>query len=85
MYFIYFLLFQEGLGLRVTSIHVLNCPSYGHTVLNVMKQFFKPKVLDRTIFHLCPEDIHEHIPKSHLPKDYGGDLPSLKEFKGMLK
>ncbi|CAH0402707.1 unnamed protein product [Chilo suppressalis] len=78
-------IFQEGLGLRVTAMHVLNCPSYGQTLMNVMKQFFKPKLLDRTIFHKSLEDLHEYIPKQYLPLDYGGDEPSLKEFKEMYE
>ncbi|XP_063832992.1 uncharacterized protein LOC135082161 [Ostrinia nubilalis] len=74
-------IFHEGLGLRVSAIHVLNCPRYGQTVLNVMKQFFKPKILDRTIFHGSLDELYEYIPKRHLPKDYGGEEPSLDEFK----
>ncbi|XP_028167689.1 uncharacterized protein LOC114358028 [Ostrinia furnacalis] len=73
--------FMEGLGLRVSAIHVLNCPRYGQTVLNVMKQFFKPKILDRTIFHGSLDELYEYIPKRHLPKDYGGEEPSLDELK----
>ncbi|KAL4712415.1 hypothetical protein ACJJTC_001576 [Scirpophaga incertulas] len=76
-------IFQEGLGLRVTAMHVLNCPSFGQTLMTIMKQFFKPKLLDRTIFHKNLDDLYKYIPKQYLPKDYGGDEPSLDEYRDM--
>ncbi|KAL0818349.1 hypothetical protein ABMA28_008827 [Loxostege sticticalis] len=74
-------IFQEGFGLRVAAIHVLNCPKGGQTILSFMKQFFKPKILDRIVFHNSLETLYQHIPKRYLPKDYGGEEPSLDDFK----
>ncbi|XP_031764376.1 alpha-tocopherol transfer protein-like [Galleria mellonella] len=74
-------IFQDGMGLRVAAIHVLNAPILGQTVLNFMKQFFKPKIMDRVMIHNSVEELHKYLPKRYLPKDYGGDLPSLEEFK----
>jgi hypothetical protein len=66
-------------------MHVLNCPTIGQTLMSVMKQFFKPKLLDRTIFHKSLDDLYQFIPKQYLPKDYGGDEPSLEDFRGTYR
>ncbi|XP_060806673.1 alpha-tocopherol transfer protein isoform X1 [Amyelois transitella] len=74
-------IFQDGMGLRISAIHVLNAPILGQTVLSFMKQFFKPKIMDRVKIHESVEELHKHLPKQYLPKDYGGDLPSMEDFK----
>ncbi|CAG5022659.1 unnamed protein product [Parnassius apollo] len=73
-------IYQEGLGVRVSKIHCVNAPVFGHHVANFMKKFVKAKLMERVIIHDSLESLHKHLPKQYLPKDYGGDLPTLKEY-----
>ncbi|KPJ21414.1 hypothetical protein RR48_00522 [Papilio machaon] len=41
-------------------------------------------MIDRVIIHDTMESLHKYVPKEYLPKDYGGDLPSLIEFTESL-
>ncbi|KAH9636569.1 hypothetical protein HF086_017151 [Spodoptera exigua] len=77
----FLLKFQEGLGLRIHSIHVLNANSLLQHVVSFMRQFFSPKIIDRVIVHESLDALHMSLPKRYLPKDYGGDEPALAEFK----
>lgn len=77
--------FQEGLGLRIHSIHVLNATSLLQHVISFMRQFFSPKIIDRVVVHESLDDLHMSVPKRYLPKDYGGDEPAMVEFKGEFK
>lgn len=64
------------------SIHVINATGAFQHILSFFKQFLTPKIFERlTVHHSC-EELHKHIPKKYLPKDYGGDEPSMAEFKG---
>lgn len=74
--------FQEGLGLRIHSIHVLNANSLLQHLVSFMRQFFSPKIIDRVIVHESLDALHMSLPKRYLPKDYGGDEPALAEFRG---
>ncbi|XP_050679646.1 alpha-tocopherol transfer protein-like [Leptidea sinapis] len=76
-------IFQEGMGVRVFALHLINAPTFVNNLLNFMKQFVKAKIMDRVVIHDNLKSLYEHIPKSHLPKDFGGDQPSLDEFKEM--
>ncbi|XP_030031260.1 uncharacterized protein LOC115448096 isoform X2 [Manduca sexta] len=74
-------MFQEGLGVRVHAIHIINAiPALSH-VVSFLKQFFSPKIMDRLIIHDSLEDLYQHIPKKYLPEDYGGLEPSTSVFK----
>ncbi|XP_013167532.1 PREDICTED: alpha-tocopherol transfer protein-like isoform X1 [Papilio xuthus] len=77
-------LYQESVGIRVKHIHCVNAPVFGHHVVNFMKKFVKAKMIDRVIIHDTMESLHKYVPKEYLPKDYGGDMPSLVEFTESL-
>ncbi|KAJ8712710.1 hypothetical protein PYW08_008014 [Mythimna loreyi] len=78
-------LFHEGLGLRIHSIHVLNATSLLQHVISFMRQFFSPKIIDRVVVHESLDDLHMSVPKKYLPKDYGGEQPSMAEFKDIYE
>ncbi|XP_072934340.1 alpha-tocopherol transfer protein-like [Epargyreus clarus] len=78
-------IFQDGTGIRVSAIHLMNSPPFIQNVSNFMKQFVKPKIMERVIIHDSISDLHKHIPRRYLPKDYGGDQPSLDDFKDKLE
>ncbi|CAH0713622.1 unnamed protein product, partial [Brenthis ino] len=72
---------QDGVGFRIYEIHVINATSFSQAFLNFVKQFVKPKIVGRMVVHRTIEELQAHIPKTYLPKDYGGEQPSLDEFK----
>lgn len=76
---------QDGIGIKVYEIHVINATSLGQSFINMLRQFVKPKIVDKIVTHNTTEELQEHIPKTYLPKDYGGDQPSLDEFKELYK
>ncbi|CAK1590213.1 unnamed protein product [Parnassius mnemosyne] len=78
-------IYQEGMGVRVSKIHCVNAPVFGHHVANFMKKFVKSKMIERAVIHDSMESLQKHIPKQYLPKDYGGDLPTLKELSDDLE
>ena len=49
----------------------------------MVRQFVKPKIVEKIVTHNTIEELQKHIPKTYLPKDYGGDQLSLDEFKGI--
>lgn len=48
----------------------------------MVKPFSSSKILERVHFHSSNIDwenfYREHVPKSHMPSDYGGDLESVE-------
>nr|XP_026489045.1 alpha-tocopherol transfer protein-like [Vanessa tameamea] len=74
---------QDGMGMKIYEIHVLNSNSLTQHLIALFKQFINPKIFERIIFHGNDVDLLKYIPKTHLPKDYGGEQPSLEEFKDM--
>nr|CAH7724659.1 unnamed protein product [Callosobruchus chinensis] len=55
-------------NIRFRQIHLVNVPAYAEMMINMYKQI---------IIHSTVEGLQKYLPKSILPKDYGGDLPSL--------
>ncbi|XP_068623777.1 clavesin-1-like [Battus philenor] len=78
-------MYQESIGIHVKQIHCVNAPIFGHHVVNFMKKFVKPKLIDRIIIHETCESLQQHVPKEYLPKDFGGEQPSLMEFTEQLE
>ncbi|KAJ8913655.1 hypothetical protein NQ315_007372 [Exocentrus adspersus] len=70
---------------RIKGIHLINCPSYVDTLVNISKMIMKPKIANRMYFHSNYESLYEHVPKEMLPKDYGGNERSVKEFGELWK
>ncbi|XP_063388744.1 alpha-tocopherol transfer protein-like [Cydia fagiglandana] len=78
-------IFQDGLGFKVHSIHVLNCPSIGQQIISLFRKFVKAKIMDRVMIHASVEALHEFLPKQYLPKDYGGEDCSMQEYTDMYE
>ncbi|KAI8442109.1 hypothetical protein MSG28_005735 [Choristoneura fumiferana] len=72
--------FYEGYGIKVKGIHLLNAPSFVDKFVFLLKQGMKQKVAERIHVHSTYEDLHEQVPKEILPKDYGGDAPSVEKL-----
>ncbi|CAH2052272.1 unnamed protein product, partial [Iphiclides podalirius] len=67
------ILCTEVIGVKIKGIHILNAPAFVDKVVFVMKQALKEKIANRILVHSTYEELHQHIPKEILPKDYGGD------------
>ncbi|XP_054277266.1 alpha-tocopherol transfer protein-like [Macrosteles quadrilineatus] len=71
---------QEGLPIRIKGVYMINNVSYVEQALNILKPCFKEKVRKR--IHVLSGDhtsLYKYIPQKMLPKDYGGDGPSIVE------
>ncbi|XP_045503696.1 uncharacterized protein LOC123700507 [Colias croceus] len=79
----------EGFGTKIKGIHLLNAPSFVDRIVFLIKQGLKEKVASRLHVHNSYADLHKHIPKEILPKDYEGDGPSIsklaEQWKEMLR
>ncbi|CAK9814966.1 Retinaldehyde-binding protein 1 [Anthophora plagiata] len=69
---------QESMPLRLKEVHIVKQPFIFNMVWQMFKPFVKEKLKKRLFFHGSKmSSLHAHIPPSHLPKDYGGDLPTI--------
>ncbi|XP_026489035.2 uncharacterized protein LOC113395614 [Vanessa tameamea] len=71
----------EGYGVRIKAIHIICASKVISTFVSILKQVLSSKVADRINVHKNIEEIHKHIPKEILPKDFGGDERSLKDLQ----
>ncbi|KAL4712407.1 hypothetical protein ACJJTC_001568 [Scirpophaga incertulas] len=80
---------SEGYGTKIKGIHLLNAPGFVDKLIFLLKQALKEKVANRIHVHSSYEDLHKHVPKEILPKDYGGDEISCEklteQWKELLK
>ena len=65
---------QESFPLWFREIHVVNQPRVFHMFYNLLKPFLGEEVKKKIHFHNKYEELHEFLPKSILPHDFGGDL-----------
>lgn len=73
---------QEGFGTKIKGIHILNAPTFVDRLVFLLKQALREKVASRLHVHNSYEDLHKHIPKEILPKDYGGDEQYCSKLSG---
>ncbi|CAH1725149.1 retinol-binding protein pinta-like isoform X2 [Aphis gossypii] len=65
---------------RVAQIHIINPPAILSVVMTMFKPLLKAKIRKRMIVHRHFETLLEHVPLKYMPKDYGGESPSLIEL-----
>lgn len=69
---------QDAMPLRLKEVHIVKQPYLFNMVWTMFKPFIREKLKSRMFFHGTKMDsLHSHIPASHLPKNYGGDLPEI--------
>lgn len=60
------------------QVHIVKQPFLFNMVWQVFKPFVREKLKNRMYFHGTKmSTLHAHIPTSHLPKNYDGDLPEI--------
>ncbi|XP_032668664.1 clavesin-1 [Odontomachus brunneus] len=69
---------QDAMPLRLKEVHFVKQPFLFNMVWQMFKPFVKEKLKKRMFFHGTKmSSLHSHIPPSHLPKNYGGELPEI--------
>ncbi|CAL7944007.1 unnamed protein product [Xylocopa violacea] len=69
---------QDAMPLRLKEAHVVKQPFLFNMVWKMFKPFVKEKLKSRMFFHGNKmASLHNHIPPTHLPKNYDGDLPEI--------
>jgi retinaldehyde-binding protein 1 len=69
---------QDALPYRLKEVHIVKQPFIFNIVWNIFKPLMREKLKKRTFFHGTKmSSLHKHIAKTHLPKDYDGDLPAI--------
>ncbi|XP_037866431.1 retinol-binding protein pinta isoform X1 [Bombyx mori] len=76
-----FMCFENALTIRMTRINVLNAPIGMRTAVAIFKLFLKEKLKKRIyIYNEDYEEMFKYIPKSLLPKEYGGTEGTLQDL-----
>ncbi|KAF5274943.1 hypothetical protein FQR65_LT04284 [Abscondita terminalis] len=69
---------QEAMPLRLKEVHIVKQPFIFNMVWTIFKPFIQEKLKGRLHFHGSKmSSLHKFLKPSHLPKNYGGDLPEI--------
>ncbi|KAG5670011.1 hypothetical protein PVAND_000298 [Polypedilum vanderplanki] len=70
--------------LPLKAVHVFNASYLVQVLIAMVRPLMWSELFDMIHVHSGDTDykdfFHQHIPRSHMPQDYGGDLPTLKEL-----
>ncbi|KAI5638791.1 CRAL/TRIO domain-containing protein [Phthorimaea operculella] len=67
-------------GPKVVGQYLVNLPPFAATILALFKKSMKKKMVERLYLYNSFEKLYETIPKSILPKEYGGDDYSCQDI-----
>ncbi|KAJ3646340.1 hypothetical protein Zmor_023931 [Zophobas morio] len=78
-------IFEKVYSIRSKDIYILNSPGFVSVVLSILKSSLKQKIFER--IQCCDDSavLKGILSNDQLPKDYGGEGPSLHELNEMLK
>ncbi|XP_049882373.1 retinaldehyde-binding protein 1 [Pectinophora gossypiella] len=69
---------QDAMPLRLKEVHFVKQSLLFNGVWKMFKPFIREKLKARIFFHGNKmSSLHEHLAPSHLPADYGGELPAI--------
>ncbi|KAG8301471.1 hypothetical protein J6590_053544 [Homalodisca vitripennis] len=71
---------QEAASFPVKGIHYLNTNAVLDKLVAFTKPFLRSNILDVLQLHSNLETFFKSVPREIVPKDYGGDEPTLKEM-----
>ncbi|XP_967589.2 alpha-tocopherol transfer protein-like [Tribolium castaneum] len=69
---------QEAVPVRIKGIHHINIVPFTDKIIAMVKPFMKKELIDLLHFHNSMDSLFKFVPKHVLPKDYGGEAPSLE-------
>ncbi|RZC41034.1 CRAL TRIO domain containing protein [Asbolus verrucosus] len=77
--------YKNVYSIRLKALYFINSFPYIRHVIAFLKLILKPKIFQR--IYVCEDSaiLNEIFSKETLPKDYGGQGPSLDELNDMLK
>ncbi|XP_074039784.1 alpha-tocopherol transfer protein-like isoform X2 [Leptinotarsa decemlineata] len=70
---------------RVKQLHFINLPPYSKNVISLIISCLNKKIAKRVHLHQSSHTLSDYIPTRILPKDYGGEEPTLKELNEIFK
>lgn len=76
-----YLIFEKAFHIKNNGIHFINTAGFVLTFVNILKSLLKPKLRERFFVHEDMDSFYKAVPKSHLPKDYDGDQPTLDKLE----
>nr|XP_023025310.1 uncharacterized protein LOC111513342 [Leptinotarsa decemlineata] len=85
LYLLTFLCLQKAFNSNIKQLHLLNYPSIAEPVVTLAKKLLNPKIAQRFYFHKETDTILNYVSKDVLPRDYGGDGLSLREYSEIWK
>ncbi|KDR18315.1 alpha-tocopherol transfer protein-like [Zootermopsis nevadensis] len=72
---------QEGMPVRLKAIHILNTIPIADQIMYLTKPFMNKELQKLIHFHKRnDESIYEYLPKNSMPRDFGGELPTVAEL-----
>lgn len=71
---------KEAYPSRHKGIHFIKPPTGFETIFKMFQSFLSEKLTKRLFVHGSLESLHEHVSKSVLPAEYGGELGPLKSI-----
>ncbi|KAG5875651.1 hypothetical protein JTB14_018649 [Gonioctena quinquepunctata] len=84
--FLYYL--QEGMPIRLKTIHYFNIVPFMDKVVALVKPFMKKELWDSLVIHTEMNTLYKYVPKDILPQEYGGSCESIdilqEKFKAQI-
>lgn len=73
---------QEAMPIRLKGIHIINALPFADIIFNMVKPFLKNELIDLIHFHPTMDTFYKVVPQKSMPKDFGGDGPTMAEMDG---
>lgn len=76
---------QEAYPVKLKEVHIINVSPLVDTIINFVRPFLKEKIRQRIYFHSSIETLYKHVPKTMLPKEYGGDVGNIEDINNQWR
>ncbi|XP_013143051.1 PREDICTED: uncharacterized protein LOC106106935 [Papilio polytes] len=73
-------IYMQGFGMRLKGIHILTSSKLIDVLITLLKQILSEKLIKRIFVHKTIDTVYEHIPKTILPSEFGGEERNVKEL-----
>ncbi|KAJ9598613.1 hypothetical protein L9F63_010703 [Diploptera punctata] len=76
----------KGYNVRIRSIHAINTSPITEVLINMLKMLLRNKLADRLyVYGSDLTELYKHVPRSLLPKEYGGENGTIREIDSAWK